>query len=104
MTEASAFKRISQYMREAHPTLHYRSIPAGILIDQPIETDWGSGVYVKFLGLVINLQRKGARLTKPNGRWANERIELQAKALDKLTDEGYLTQFACGMEEFKQLV
>lgn len=55
-------------------------------------------------GLIIEIKRKGERITKLNGDFVNEHIAEQAKALAKLKEKGYCACFGIGYEECERII
>ena len=55
-------------------------------------------------GLFLEIKKDGTRLYKKNGEPATEHIAEQAQTLERLREEGYAAEFACGFEEAKKII
>lgn len=62
------------------------------------------GLTVAYNGLFIELKREGTKLKKRDATWAKPHFEEQARKLDGLRQQGFVAEFAVGVDEAIALV
>lgn len=80
-----------------------RAWPDMFIAETTVEWAMDHG-YAPSYGLFIELKRKGVRLRKKDGSWANAHIKEQAEMLEQLRQRGYEAEFACGFDEAKKII
>ena len=125
-SEDSLYKQIAFLMKYSYPDVIYRfDFGAGVFLHgnfrlmnlqkaiqmfqwkHPDLTIYEPSVIdgKNYHGLCLELKAEGEKIFKKDGKtYVSKHIEEQAAALKKLKNKGYLTSFAVGLNEAKELI
>jgi hypothetical protein len=90
----------SLYTRSLYSRLNGRGWP-DLFIARAAMMPGTTNVYY---GLFLELKVDGTRLKKADGSWASPHIAQQANVLNLLASEGFVAQFAVGLDEAIALI
>lgn len=110
--------QVCSYINAQFPNVIFSSDPSGLRVTEGLRQEINRKSPKKwkvpdlivleprkgYNGLVIEIKRKGERITKKNGDYVNEHVAEQAKSLARLKEAGYCACFGVGFEDCVAIV